>query len=91
MANMATDMVCGMEVDPAKAKAENLTSEHKGKTFYFCSDECKTQFEAKPEEFAGEKKKTGAKGSASRQMKSGGAKAQKTGAASGQKKQSRMK
>jgi YHS domain-containing protein len=42
------DLVCGMEVDQAKAKVAGLTSEYKGKTFYFCMDECKKEFEKNP-------------------------------------------
>jgi YHS domain-containing protein/multidrug efflux pump subunit AcrA (membrane-fusion protein) len=38
------DPVCGMEVYPNKAKAEGLTRESEGKTFYFCSSECMDQF-----------------------------------------------
>ena len=42
---MATDPVCGMYVDE---KTSKLTSEREGKKYYFCSTNCKTQFE-KPE------------------------------------------
>ena len=45
---METDVVCGMEIDPAKAPAK---SQHHGKTYYFCSEECKNQFDAKPEQY----------------------------------------
>ena len=45
---METDLVCGMEVDPAKAPAK---SQHQGKTYYFCSTECKKKFDAKPEQY----------------------------------------
>ena len=38
------DPVCGMEVDPAKA----MHSEHAGKTYYFCSQNCKRDFDANP-------------------------------------------
>lgn len=31
---MEKDIVCGMQVDPAKAAG---TSQHNGKTYYFCS------------------------------------------------------
>jgi uncharacterized membrane protein YraQ (UPF0718 family)/YHS domain-containing protein len=44
----ATDPVCGMKADRAKA----LQLEHRGKTFYFCSEHCRHQFEAEPERFA---------------------------------------
>jgi YHS domain-containing protein len=39
---MAVDPVCGMEVDPAKAKYKTL---YKGKVYYFCSSMCKEEFE----------------------------------------------
>ncbi len=41
------DPVCGMKVDPAKAK----TATYKGKTYYFCSDACKEKFEKTPEQY----------------------------------------
>jgi len=37
----ATDPVCGMKVDRSKA----LTLEHAGRTYYFCSEHCRSQFE----------------------------------------------
>jgi P-type Cu+ transporter len=40
------DPVCGMTVDPARAKA---TAEHNGKTYYFCCAGCAKKFEADPE------------------------------------------
>jgi Cu+-exporting ATPase len=40
-----TDPVCGMTVDPAKAKA---TFDYAGTTYYFCSAGCRTKFEADP-------------------------------------------
>ncbi len=44
---MATDPVCGMHVDE---KTTTLTSVRQGKTYYFCSNSCKTQFEAPEKE-----------------------------------------
>lgn len=38
------DPVCGMTVDEATA----LHAERDGKTFYFCSDHCRTTFAATP-------------------------------------------
>lgn len=38
------DPVCGIEVYPNKVKAAGLTGESDGKTYYFCSEECKAQF-----------------------------------------------
>jgi hypothetical protein len=40
----ATDPVCGMKVERAKA----VTSESGGRTSYFCSDQCREAFEAAP-------------------------------------------
>jgi Cu(I)/Ag(I) efflux system membrane fusion protein len=48
---MSLDPVCGMEVDEARAKAMGLTSVYEGKTFYFCSKECKDQFDKRPEKY----------------------------------------
>jgi Cu+-exporting ATPase len=45
---MEKDVVCGMQVDPAKAAA---TSEYKGKTYYFCAKVCKTKFDANPTQY----------------------------------------
>jgi YHS domain-containing protein len=45
----ATDPVCGMKADRAKA----LRLEHAGRTYFFCSDHCRAQFEAEPERFTG--------------------------------------
>jgi Cu+-exporting ATPase len=44
----ATDPVCGMSVDPATARHE---TEHDGRTFYFCSDRCRTKFAADPAKY----------------------------------------
>lgn len=46
------DPICGMSVDPAKAKDAGLTSVFEGKTFYFCGADCKKQFDADPAKFA---------------------------------------
>jgi len=45
---MEQDVICGMEVDPAKAAA---TSQYGGKTYYFCSKSCKTKFDANPAQY----------------------------------------
>jgi YHS domain-containing protein len=39
---MATDPVCGM-----KGKKE-ISSEYGGKTYYFCREECREEFEKNP-------------------------------------------
>jgi YHS domain-containing protein len=46
---MEKDVVCGMQVDPAKAAG---TSQYNGQTYYFCSQSCKTKFDANPAQFA---------------------------------------
>lgn len=48
---MATvkDPVCGMMIEPADAVG---TAEHEGKTYYFCSQDCKEEFEEDPEAYA---------------------------------------
>jgi len=43
------DPVCGMTIDPAKAKGK---VEYKGKTYHFCSVDCKTKFEKDPAKYA---------------------------------------
>ena len=45
---MEKDVVCGMQVDPAKAAG---TSQCNGKTC-FCSKSCKTKFDANPVQYA---------------------------------------
>jgi YHS domain-containing protein len=47
--SMEQDVVCGMQVDPAKAAG---TSEYNGKTYYFCSKGCKAKFDANPAQYA---------------------------------------
>ena len=42
------DPVCGMEVDPQQARADGLTLEVAGVTHFFCSEECKQQFQQDP-------------------------------------------
>src|SRR4029077_4684986 len=42
------DPVCGMKVDPSRAKA---THEHSGKTYYFCCAGCKEKFSATPAKY----------------------------------------
>jgi Cu(I)/Ag(I) efflux system membrane fusion protein len=47
------DPVCGMDVDEGKAKALGLMSVHGDKTHYFCSKECKDQFDREPQRYVG--------------------------------------
>ncbi len=46
---MERDPVCGMQVDAAKAAG---SSEHEGKTYYFCGAGCKRSFDANPAQYA---------------------------------------
>ncbi|HEY7610330.1 MAG TPA: heavy metal translocating P-type ATPase [Alphaproteobacteria bacterium] len=46
----ALDPVCGMNVDPARAKHK---FEHAGETYYFCSAGCRTKFEGDPARYRG--------------------------------------
>jgi YHS domain-containing protein len=45
---MATDPVCGMSVDEKSAPAQ---TNYRGKTYYFCSKECKASFDADPAKY----------------------------------------
>ena len=45
---LAKDPVCGMSVDPARAKA---TAEHQGRTYYFCCPGCAGKFTAEPQRY----------------------------------------
>jgi P-type Cu+ transporter len=47
---LATDPVCGMQVDPQKAAAK---SELQGETYYFCCAGCKKKFEGNPAQYTG--------------------------------------
>jgi YHS domain-containing protein len=42
------DPVCGMPVDETAARASGLVTERDGRTWYFCSPECKREFDANP-------------------------------------------
>ena len=44
----ATDPVCGMTVNPAKAAAQ---VEHGGRNYYFCCQGCATKFQSDPEKY----------------------------------------
>ena len=46
---MAKDPVCGMTVDEKTAAA---TASYQGRTYYFCSTECKATFDKTPAKFA---------------------------------------
>lgn len=46
--SMQKDPVCGMMVDEKKAQSK---SEHEGRTFYFCSANCKGTFDKDPHRY----------------------------------------
>jgi Cu(I)/Ag(I) efflux system membrane fusion protein len=48
---VASDPVCGMQVDEKRAAAAGRRSEHEGAAYYFCADECKKQFDAEPAKY----------------------------------------
>ena len=48
---MATDPVCGMEVNREVATAQGLTAEHAGETYFFCGRGCKLDFDDEPAKF----------------------------------------
>jgi YHS domain-containing protein len=48
---METDPVCGMDVNVEVAKAQALTSEHDGLSYYFCGRGCKLDFDEDPGKF----------------------------------------
>lgn len=44
------DPVCGMTIDDKSAAG---TSQYQGQTYYFCSSDCKSEFDENPSEYAG--------------------------------------
>jgi YHS domain-containing protein len=50
---MVTDPVCGMKVDEksAAARADYQRAVFEGKAYYFCSEQCKAEFERQPERY----------------------------------------
>jgi Cu+-exporting ATPase len=47
---LARDPVCGMDVEIARAAA---STDYEARTYYFCSLQCKQDFERQPEMYAG--------------------------------------
>nr|MDO8134954.1 YHS domain-containing protein [Candidatus Njordarchaeum guaymaensis] len=45
---MVLDVVCNMEINE---KTATWKSEHKGKTYFFCSPMCKQKFDRNPEKY----------------------------------------
>ena len=48
MTTKVNDPVCGMQVDPANAPAQTTIQ---GKTYYFCSQDCKNKFDIEPQKY----------------------------------------
>ncbi|MBI3031021.1 MAG: heavy metal translocating P-type ATPase [Candidatus Rokubacteria bacterium] len=49
VSSVATDPICKMQVDPAKAAGSSV---YKGQTYYFCAVSCKETFDKAPEKYA---------------------------------------
>ncbi len=49
MRAMSIDPACGHAIDANEARAAGKTSEYRGTTYYFCSNECKQAFDKDPE------------------------------------------
>jgi YHS domain-containing protein len=47
----AKDPYCGMNIVPAKSKAEGNTTTYRGKTYYFCSTNCRDNFLKDPDRY----------------------------------------
>jgi multidrug efflux pump subunit AcrA (membrane-fusion protein)/YHS domain-containing protein len=54
-ADKVKDPVCGMSVNQDQATADGLTVEVEGTPYFFCSADCKEQFEQDPQRFLTEK------------------------------------
>ncbi len=46
---MERDPVCGMKVDPTTK--DGARGESRGRTVYFCSEQCKREFETNPSRY----------------------------------------
>lgn len=46
------DPVCGMMVDPASTQ---MSTSHKGRTYYFCAESCRDAFDKDPKRYLKEK------------------------------------
>jgi YHS domain-containing protein len=49
---MVRDPVCGMDIDAINVP-ESLQAERENSTYYFCSPECKLEFDQDPAKFIG--------------------------------------
>jgi Cu(I)/Ag(I) efflux system membrane fusion protein len=50
---LTKDPVCGMGIAERKSQASGWTTEYRGKTYYFCSQHCKQQFDDNPSAYVG--------------------------------------
>ena len=48
---MPADPVCGMEVELKSAKEQTT---YEGQTYYFCSLDCRQEFDESPEDYIGD-------------------------------------
>lgn len=48
---MARDPVCGMNVRDDNSNNNNLRSEFRGQSYYFCSDKCRQEFDRNPSSY----------------------------------------
>ncbi len=51
--DLSQDPVCGRRVSVKKAAEEGRTVVYQGKTYYFCSVECRERFDKEPQKYAG--------------------------------------
>jgi len=51
---LSKDPVCGVDVSMNKAEKAGRKSVHKGKTYYFTSEECKAKFDKNPDRYVKE-------------------------------------
>jgi len=48
---MVKDVVCGMDISDGLAKEQKKTAKYNGKTYYFCSIDCKDAFIRNPKKY----------------------------------------
>jgi RND family efflux transporter MFP subunit len=53
MPGTINDPVCGMDLGGAQALSAPWKSDYQGQTYYFCSEQCKQQFDGNPAQFQG--------------------------------------
>jgi hypothetical protein len=63
MSGFAKDLVCGMPTWENKARKEGFSSEYEGKTYFFCSRQCKENFDKNPSRFTAREEARKAAGS----------------------------